>query len=92
MDERACTRAFPGRRSFSDLRVRVTTEVERIRREHDGGSVAAVTHSGVVRAVLADVLGLSDGAIFRIDPWCGGVTLIEWIGDQPILRCLNVSV
>ena len=83
---------FPGGESFSDLRIRVISEMARIRREHEGGSVAVVTHSGVIRAVLADVLRLNDGAIFRIDQSCGGITLIEWIGDEPILRYVNVGV
>ena len=83
---------FPDGESFSDLRARVTSEIARIRSEHECGSVAVVTHGGVIRAVLADVMGLTDGAIFRIDQSWGGITLIEWIGDEPILRYVNVGV
>jgi alpha-ribazole phosphatase len=83
---------FPDGESFSDLRVRVTSEIARIRREHEGGAVAVVTHGGVIRAVLADVMRLNDEAIFRIDQSWGGITLVEWIGDEPILRYVNVGV
>jgi hypothetical protein len=46
----------------------------------------------VIRAVLADVMRLNDEAIFRIDQSWGGITLVEWIGDEPILRYVNVGV
>lgn len=91
MSEPASVR-FPGGESFGDLRARVSSEIARIRREHEGGSVAVVTHGGVIRAVLADVMGLNDEAIFRIDQSCGGMTLVEYVGDEPILRYMNVWV
>jgi alpha-ribazole phosphatase len=83
---------FPDGESFGDLRARVASEIGQIRRERDGGSVAVVTHGGVIRAVLADVMGLNDEAIFRIEQSWGGITLVEWIGDDPILRYVNVGV
>jgi alpha-ribazole phosphatase len=83
---------FPGGESFEDLRGRVTSEVTRIRREHEGGSVAVVTHGGVIRAVLADVLGVGDRMIFRIDQSWGGISLVEWVGGEPIVRYMNVVV
>jgi alpha-ribazole phosphatase/probable phosphoglycerate mutase len=83
---------FPDGESFSDVRARVTSEIARIRRDHEGGSVAVVTHGGVIRAVLAEIMGLNDEAIFRIDQSWGGITLVEWIGDEPILRYVNVGV
>ncbi|MEP6972788.1 MAG: histidine phosphatase family protein [Actinomycetota bacterium] len=91
MSEPASMR-FPGGESFGDLRARVTSEIARIRREHRGGSVAVVTHGGVIRAVLADVLGLNNEAIFRIDQTWGGMTFVEYVGDEPILRYINVWV
>ncbi|MGH2597683.1 MAG: histidine phosphatase family protein [Actinomycetota bacterium] len=91
MDEPASMH-FPDGESFSDLRARVTSEIARIRREHEGGAIAVVTHGGVIRAVLADVMRLNDETIFRIDQSWGGITLVEWIGDEPILRYVNVGV
>lgn len=83
---------FPGGESFDDLRERATSEVGRIRREHEGGSVAVVTHGGVIRAVLADVLGVDGGRAFRIDQSWGGMSLVEWMGDAPVVRYVNVAV
>lgn len=83
---------FPGGESFEDLRGRVASEVTRIRREHEGGSVAVVTHGGVIRSVLADILGVGDRMIFRIDQSWGGMSLVEWVGDEPIVRYVNAAV
>lgn len=83
---------FPGGESFRDLRARVIDEVTRIRREHDGGSVAVVTHAGVIRAVLAEILRVDGGMIFRIDQSWGGMSSIEWVGDEPVVRSINVAV
>ena len=83
---------FPGGESFGDLRKRVADEITRIRAEHDGGSVAVVTHGGVIRAVLAEVLGLDEEMVFRVGQSWGGMSLVEWVGDEPVVRFLNVVV
>jgi broad specificity phosphatase PhoE len=82
---------FPGGESFDDLLGRVTSEVTRIRAEHRGGSVAVVTHGGVVRAALVEVLGIDGSKVFRIGQSWGGMSLVEWVGDEPILRYMNVA-
>jgi broad specificity phosphatase PhoE len=83
---------FPEGESFDDLQARVTSEVTRIRRDHEGGCVAVVTHAGAIRAALAKVLRMDDGMIFRIGQSWGGMTLVEWVGDEPIVRYINVTV
>jgi len=83
---------FPGGECFEDLRERTTSEDTRIRREHEGGSLAVVTHGGVIRAVLAEVLGVDGGMIFRIGQSWGGMSSVEWVGDEPIVRYVNVAV
>jgi alpha-ribazole phosphatase len=83
---------FPGGESFDDLRGRAVSEVTRIRREHESGSVAVVTHGGVIRAVLAEVLGVESGMIFRIGQSWGGLSLVEWVGEEPIVRYVNHTV
>jgi alpha-ribazole phosphatase len=83
---------FPGGESFADLRGRVSREIARIRRAHRGGSVAVVTHGGPIRAVLAEVLGLDGGRAFRIGQSWGGMSSVEWVGDDPFVRYVNVVV
>lgn len=83
---------FPGGESFDDLRARVTSWVASARKEHEGERVVAVTHGGVIRAVLADAIGVVGRAIFSLDQSHGGMSLIEWIDDQPMIRFMNVVV
>jgi broad specificity phosphatase PhoE len=83
---------FPGGESFDDLRGRVCSEIARIRREHRGGSVVVVTHGGPIRALMAELLGLESGLVFRIGQSWGGMTSVEWVGDDPIVRSMNVVV
>jgi alpha-ribazole phosphatase len=83
---------FPGGEGFADLRARATREIARIRREHEGGSVVVVTHGGVIRAVLSEVLGMHERFVFRIDQSWGGMSRVEWVGDEPTLRSSNQVV
>ncbi len=83
---------FPGGESFAGLSERAMREITRIRREHEGGSVSVVTHGGVIRAVLAEILGVAGPTIFRIDQSWGGISRVEWVGGEPIIRSSNVVV
>ena len=80
---------FPGGESFADLRARVVEAVGAIRERHAGEAAAVVAHGGVVRAVLADVLGLDDDAVFRLDQAYGGLSVVDWVGEVPLVRVVN---
>jgi alpha-ribazole phosphatase len=83
---------FPGGESYAELRARSVAAVAVLRRGASTGTVVVVTHGGVVRSVLADVLGLPDERIFRlaIDP--ASLTTVEWLGDEPVVTGVNRSV
>lgn len=83
--------AFPGGESFAELRSRVLAAVDEIRALHPSGAVVVVAHGGVVRAVLADALLLPDDALFRLDQSHGGVSVVDWLGNVPLLRAMNVT-
>lgn len=80
---------FPGGEGYPDLRARAVAAVAQVRATHAGQAAAAVTHGGVARAVLADVLGMPDEAIFAIDQAYGAVNVIDWFGDRPLVRAVN---
>lgn len=82
---------FPGGESLADLRARVLPEIAGIRARHACEAVAVVAHAGVVRVVLADALGLTDGALFRLDQAHGGVSVVDWLGDAPVVRVVNAA-
>jgi broad specificity phosphatase PhoE len=80
---------FPGGESFADLRARVLPAVGALRERHAGEAAAVVAHGGVVRVVLADVLGLDGDAVFTLDQAYGGLSIVDWVGEVPIVRVVN---
>jgi broad specificity phosphatase PhoE len=91
MDEpaRVC---FPGGEGLSDLRARVLPALEQIRARHEREAVAVVAHGGVIRVVLAEALGLGDGALFRLDQAEGGVSVVDWVDGVPLVRVANATL
>jgi hypothetical protein len=43
----------------------------------------------VIRAILAAALTMPDDAIFRLDQAYGSVSVVDWLGETPVLRVLN---
>ena len=78
---------FPGGECFADLRVRALAACEEIRSRHECAVV--VTHGGVVRAALAAWLSMPDEAIFRLDVRYGGLTIVDWFDEVPVVRLVN---
>jgi len=85
--EAPTTVTFPGGESYEDLRERALRSLTRIGQAHDCAIV--VTHGGVVRAGLAEWLSMPNDAIFRLDQRYCGITIVEWLGDAPIVRLMN---
>jgi broad specificity phosphatase PhoE len=84
--------SFPGGESFPDVRLRVLAAVEEIRARHRGRGVALVVHGGVTRAIVAASLSMPDEALFRLDQGYGAVSVVDWLGETPVLRVLNASI
>lgn len=80
---------FPGGESFGGLRARVLPAVSEIRERHEGKVVVLVAHGGVVRVVLADALGLEDGAVFRVAQSPGGLSVVDWTPVAPVVPLVN---
>jgi broad specificity phosphatase PhoE len=51
--------APPGGESFAQVQQRAMAGIDRLARLHPAGSVLVVSHGDVIKAVLADILGLS---------------------------------
>jgi broad specificity phosphatase PhoE len=80
---------FPAGESYAELRRRVIAAVAALRARHRSETFAVVSHGGPIRAVLADVLQLPDDAVFRLDLRYGGVSIVDWIRDTPLVRLVN---
>lgn len=80
---------FPGGESFADLRARAVAAVASIRARHRHATSIVVTHGGVIRAVVADVLELPPEAIFRFAVGYASATVIDWFEETPVVRVMN---
>jgi len=85
--EAPTTVTFPGGESYEELRVRALRTLTQIGQVHECAVV--VTHGGVVRAGLAGWLSMPGKTIFRLDQSYCGITIVEWLGDTPIVRLMN---
>jgi broad specificity phosphatase PhoE len=82
---------FPGGEAFDDLRSRSAGAVAELVEHFSGNTIVVVTHGGVVRAALADVLGLSSDRVFSLDIGYCRVTVVDWFDRTPVVRMVNGS-
>jgi alpha-ribazole phosphatase/probable phosphoglycerate mutase len=87
--ERPTEVSFPGGESWPQLRERVSELARQIRARHAGEKILIVAHGGPLRALLADAMGLPDENIFRLDQSFGGLSIIDWFGETPLVRLVN---
>ena len=80
---------FPGGEAFTDLYDRVTRTAQILLDRHRGSSFAIVSHSGVIRSLLAQAFCLPPANVFRIGQRYSAMNLISFIGDFPIVELLN---
>ena len=60
------------------VRQRVLAALDDHARRHAGGRVAAIAHKWVVRAILAEALGMPDSRVTRIALPTSGVAVVAW--------------
>jgi alpha-ribazole phosphatase len=82
---------FPGGECYADLRARSLAAVASLRDAYPGQTVVTVTHGGVIRAVLSDVLGIPDEHVFRIAVEPASISIVEWLDGVPIVLGVNAS-
>lgn len=85
------TLRFPGGEGYADLHARVADAVAQLRATYDDRMVVAVTHGGVVRAVLAEALGMPHDRIFRLAVDTASITRVEWCEGVAVVRSFNLS-
>lgn len=80
---------FPGGESFAAMASRVRGALDHIRQAHEGEAVAVVSHGGVNRIAVAAALELPPRRIFRLDQAYACVNVIDYLGDEPLVRVVN---
>jgi broad specificity phosphatase PhoE len=82
---------FPGGERFIELQQRAKEAVARLRDMYEGQIVVAVTHAGVVRAVVAAALRIPDERIFGLSVDIASISHVGWSqGGAAIVRSINV--
>jgi alpha-ribazole phosphatase len=81
--------APPGGETFTELHGRATAFLREITARYQGHDVLAVTHAGVIRALLAEALNLPLAEVFRFHLDYGSVTQFK-LGDAvPAIGYVN---
>ncbi len=80
--------AFPGGEAIEAFLTRIRRAAKRFS-EFEGPSVLAVTHAGVIRAMICHLLGLSPRQYVLFDVKPASLTKIAVYGDSGVLSCLS---
>jgi broad specificity phosphatase PhoE len=80
---------LPGIESFEALRVRVRRGLETLLRRHPDSSIAVVTHDGIVRVAVLEILGTGLGPYRAIPVDNTGLTTLDFTPQRTYLRALN---
>lgn len=80
---------FPGGENAYDLQKRSVEAMWAIRERYPTGRVAVVTHGGVLKVIVADVMGLPLTERHRFVINNCSITIIEWGAERRRLRTLN---
>ena len=81
--------APPGGETFTELHTRASDFLRELIARHHGHDVVAVTHAGVIRALLADVLNLPLTEVFRFHLDYGSVTQLKLGEGMPAVGYVN---
>jgi len=80
-----------GGESTLGLRDRVMPAFNKIMEDHEGEDIVIVSHGGVTRIILCEVLGMPLENIFRIEQDFGALNVIE-MWDYPVVKQINYVV
>ncbi len=68
---------------------RMAQEVDRIRHDHDGQTIALVSHCDPLRSLLAQYLDLSLDRMLRFEISPASVSIVHWYGSSPSVYSIN---
>ena len=85
---RSCTRA-PGGELMLEVQTRAVAFLQRLRCEHAGAAVALVSHSDVIKAVLAYYLGVPLDLAQRLEVSPASVSVLALEEWGPRVLCVN---
>lgn len=82
--------APPNGETFSQLHARAKRFVEDVSSHYHGKNILVVTHGGLIRALVAEVLNMPLKRLFRINIDHASVTQLEFNGEVPKINFMNL--
>ena len=80
---------FPDGETLRETQGRAVTEVERIRLEHEDGTVCCISHGDVIKLVIAHFVGIHIDLFQRLVITPGSISILAWGSRGPRLVMLN---
>jgi probable phosphoglycerate mutase len=80
---------FPGGESFTEMQTRICGTIDRLRAEHPGETIVAVSHADPIKAVVAQAMGTHLDLFQRIVVSPCSVSAILYGVDGPIVLAVN---
>lgn len=79
-----------GGESTLEVKDRIMPSFNEITNQHKGQNIAIVSHGGVIRIILCELLGIPLENIFRIEQDFAALNIIE-LWDYPVVKLINFS-
>jgi probable phosphomutase (TIGR03848 family) len=79
----------PGGEAMIAVQARIVSALRLLWERHGDASVAVVTHGDLIRAALAHCLGAPLDLLLRIEISTASVSILDYTGDGPYVRCVN---
>lgn len=80
-----------GGESTLEVRERTLPAFHEITGRHQGDTVCIVSHGGVLRVILCELMGVPLQNIFQIEQDFAALNIIELHGDYPIIKGMNIT-
>lgn len=80
---------FPGGESFTEMQARVTSAIDKLRVDHPGQTVVAVSHADPIKAAVAHAMGTHLDLFQRIVVSPCSVSAVLYGADGPIVLAVN---
>jgi alpha-ribazole phosphatase len=80
---------FPGGETFHAMMARVHDVLNDVRHAQAGNTAVVVSHGGVNRIALASALDLPPCRLFRLDQAYACLNVIDYFGDEAVVRLMN---
>ena len=80
-----------GGESTIELRDRAVKAFNNIVEQHNGHNIAIVSHGGINRIMLCELLGMPLENIFRVEQDYACINIVEMWDEYPVVKAMNIT-